>query len=70
MLGSFVTGIALLLGLALLDRSPSHSVKTDFLTSLVMIPIFLLGGYLTAHWQWQDLQKKHPEDRLPPLGVA
>ena len=32
MLGSFVTGIALLLGLALLDRSPAHSVKTEFLT--------------------------------------
>jgi len=66
MLGSFVTGIALLLGLALLDRSPAHSVKTEFLTWLVMIPILLLGGYLTSHWQWQDLQKKFPEDSLRP----
>lgn len=66
MLGSFVTGIALLLGLPLLDRSPAHSVKTDLLTSLIVLPIFLLGGYLTAHWQWQDLQEKYPKDRLPP----
>ena len=66
MLGSFVSGIVILLGLALLDRSPAHSVKTDFLISLIMLPIFLLGGYLTAHWQWQDLQKKYPEDSLPP----
>ena len=66
MLGSLVNGIVILLGLALLDRS--HSAKADFLTSLIMLPIFLLGGYLTAHWQWQDLQKKYPEDRLPPWG--
>ena len=64
MLGSFVTGITILLVLASLDRSPAHSVKADLLISLIMLPIFLLGGYLTAHWQWQDLQKKYPEDRL------
>jgi hypothetical protein len=66
MLGSFVSGLVILLGLAWLGRSPVHSPKTEFLTSLIMLPIFLLGGYLTAHWQWQDLQKKFPEDRLPP----
>lgn len=66
MLGTLVNGVIILLVLGLLDRSRSHSVKTDFLTSLIMLPIFLLGGYLTAHWQWQDLQKKYPEDRLPP----
>jgi hypothetical protein len=66
MLGSFANGLVILLGLAWLDRSPSHSLKTDFMTSLIMLPLFLLGGYLTAHWQWQDLQKKYPEDRLPP----
>jgi hypothetical protein len=65
-LGSFVNGLVILLALALLDRSPSHSLKADVLISLIMLPIFLLGGYLTAHWQWQDLQKKYPEDRLPP----
>lgn len=66
MLGSFVNGLVILLGLAWLDRSPSHSLKTDFMTSLIMLPLFLLGGYLTAHWQWQDLQKEYSEDRLPP----
>lgn len=66
MLGSAVTGVVILLGRALMDRSPSGSVKTDFLISLIVLAIFLLGGYLTAHWQWRDLQKKYPEDRLPP----
>lgn len=66
LLGSLVNGIIILLGLAFLSRSSSHSVKTDVLTSLIVLPIFLLGGYLTANWQWQDLEKKYPGDRLPP----
>jgi len=44
MLGSFVNGIVILLGLALLDRSPAHSVKTDFLTSLIMLQSFCWAG--------------------------
>jgi hypothetical protein len=66
MLGSLVNGLVILLALALLDHSPTHSLKADFLVLLIMLPIFLLGGYLTAHWQWQDLQKKYSDDRLPP----
>ena len=66
MLGTLVNGVIFLFVLALLDRSPLDSLKTDFLTLPILLPIFLLGAYLTAHWQWQDLQKKYPEDRLPP----
>lgn len=66
MLGSFVIGLVILLGLSWLDRSSSYSLKTHFLASLIMLPIFLLGGYLQARWEWQDLQKKYPEDRQPP----
>ena len=63
MLGSFVKAVVILIGLALFDRS--HSARADFLISLIVLPIFLLGGFLTAHWRWQDLQKKYPEDRPP-----
>lgn len=28
---------------------------------LIMLPIFLLGGYLTAGWRWKDFEKKYPE---------
>jgi hypothetical protein len=28
---------------------------------LVILPIFLLGGYLTGNWRWKDLEKKYPE---------
>lgn len=62
--GSLVSGLVVLLGLALFD--PSHSFRESIVPALVMLPIFLLGGYLTAVWQWQDFEKKYPEDRLPP----
>jgi len=64
MLGSFVIGLVVLVGLALFDRS--HSFRESVAPSLVVLPIFLLGGYLTALWQWQDFEKKYPEDKLPP----
>jgi hypothetical protein len=26
-----------------------------------MLPIFLVGGYLTGSWKWKDFEKKYPE---------
>jgi hypothetical protein len=26
-----------------------------------VLPIFLLGGYLTGSWRWKDLERKYPE---------
>lgn len=62
--GSFANGLVVLLGLALFD--PSHSFRESIVPALVVLPIFLVGGYLTAVWQWQDFEKKYSEDRLPP----
>lgn len=62
--GNLVIGLVVLLGLALL--APSHSFKESVVPTLVLLPILLLGGYLTAVWQWQDFEKKYPEDRQPP----
>jgi hypothetical protein len=28
---------------------------------LIMLPIFLLGGYLAGSWKWKDLEKRFPE---------
>jgi hypothetical protein len=28
---------------------------------LIMLPIFLLSGYLTGSWKWKDLERKYPE---------
>lgn len=64
MLGSLVIGLVILVGLALFDSA--HSFRESVVPSLVMLPIFLLGGYLTALGQWQDFEKKYPENKLPP----
>jgi hypothetical protein len=39
-----------------------HLFSRQFLVIwFVMLPIFLLGGYLTGSWRWKDLEKKYPE---------
>ena len=60
--GSLTTGLIILLGLALLR---TQTFRLGIVLALVMLPIFVVGGYLTASWQWQDLEKKYPGDRLP-----
>lgn len=62
-MGSLISGLVVLLGLAFFG--PSHSLKEDVEPALIVLPIFLLGGYLTTVWRWQDFKKKYPEDRLP-----
>ena len=37
-----------------------------FLIWFLLLPIFLAEGYLRGGWKWKDLEKKYPEDRLPP----
>src|SRR5215469_14401541 len=32
-----------------------------FLIWFILLPIFLLGGYLTGTWRWKDLEKKYPD---------
>lgn len=64
MMGSLAIGLVVLLGLALMDRS--HAFAETIVPDLVMLPIILLGGYLSAVWQWKDFEKKYPDDRLPP----
>jgi hypothetical protein len=52
------TGSAILVAVDLLGRSGSH-LRDNLLTYLVMLPIFVLGGYLQGRWEWQDLEKKY-----------
>ena len=50
------------------EHSPFSFLSTAFI-ALIMLPIFLLGAYLTAGWRWKDFEKKYPEDSLPPWQV-
>jgi hypothetical protein len=45
---------------------PVSSVRLIVFTSLITLPIFLLGGYLEGRWKWTDLEKKYPAETLPP----
>jgi hypothetical protein len=66
-LESLFTGFAVFLVLGLLpDHQQPSSLRTTALICLIMLPIFLLGGYLEGRWRWQDLEKKYPENNLPP----
>ena len=45
----------------------SHSSLQSYVYSaLILLPICLLGGYLTGRWRWTDFEKKYPENSLPP----
>jgi hypothetical protein len=41
------------------DRHP-FSASNVFI-DLIMLPIFLLSGYLNGVWRWNEMDKKYPE---------
>jgi hypothetical protein len=42
------------------------SLRLIVSSGLIMLPVFLLGGYLTGRWRWDDFEKKYPNASLPP----
>jgi hypothetical protein len=40
--------------------------RTTIVVWLSVLAICLLGSYLTGKWRWNDFEKNHPEDDLPP----
>ena len=58
-MGSLVIGLVAQLGLALFD--PSHVFREGIVPALIMLPLFLLGGHLTAVWQWRALRRSIPK---------
>jgi hypothetical protein len=66
MLASVLFWLILMVGLDLLGDRPHTTVQSMVVINLIMLPIFLLGGYLEGRWKWTDLQKKYPDHSLPP----
>jgi hypothetical protein len=45
---------------AFVNKGPVFSM--EFLSIwFTLLPVCLLGGYLTGKWKWQDFEKKYPE---------
>jgi hypothetical protein len=61
MLRSFMFWGIVISGLGFLDRSRMSSLRSELYLDLILLPIFLLEGYLAGGWQWKDLEKKFPE---------
>jgi hypothetical protein len=61
MLGSLLLWLVITAVDALTSHPHSFSLRSILFPSLIMLPIFLLYGYLNAGWRWKDSKKKHPE---------
>jgi len=48
------------LGVGLFDDRLRLSKQNIFIY-LIMLPIFILGGYLNGIWRWKELDKKYSE---------
>ena len=66
MLYSLVFWLILMPVLDLLAFKTNPLSMQNIVIDLILLPVSLLGGYLEAKWRWKDLEKKYPEDRLPP----
>ena|SRR5579863_2466339 len=64
------TGVTVLLTAIAIDwlnrQGTSHSVRSTVFSLVILLPIALLGGYLTGNWKWKDLERRFPDDTLPP----
>jgi hypothetical protein len=68
MLGSLPIWIGIVFVLPALERDHTHPPfsQSNIFSGVILLPIFLLGAYLSGRWKWQDLEKKYPENSLPP----
>jgi fumarate reductase subunit C len=58
---NIILWLAITVAIGFTDRSGSASVWSVAFTAIVLLPICLLGGYLSGRWKWSDFEKKYPE---------
>jgi hypothetical protein len=59
MLGAFLQWTVLATAFLLLRDRP-FALQTIVIADAVLLPVFLLWGYLKAGWKWDDLERKFP----------
>lgn len=60
MLFNIILWVGVTVVLPFTDR-PRPSLQSLSRIAITMLPIFLLGGYLSGKWKWSDFEKKHPD---------
>jgi hypothetical protein len=60
-IGSLISWAILTPALYLFGNHSHSYVRSMIFADLFVLPIFVLGGYLTGRWKWIDLEKKYPE---------
>ena len=58
---NIILWLAITVIIGLTDHSGSASVWSVAFTAIVLLPICVLGGYLSGRWKWSDFEKKYPE---------
>jgi len=59
MLGCLLLWFVMSAAQVFVDRN--RSLRPALFACLIMLPIFVLYGYLNAGWKWRDLQNKYPD---------
>ena len=52
LLGNYATDVSVL--------AVNGITRNDVLASAVLLPTFVLGGYLEATWKWKEMAEKYP----------
>jgi len=63
---SFVFWLILTTALDVLGGHRPYASRSSTIVNLIVLLIFLLGGYLEGRWKWTDFERKYPEGSLPP----
>ena len=57
LVGQLVMFVALMIGLYALDALHREARNTFFAVA-ILLPVWILGGYLQAIWKWKDILRK------------
>src|SRR6266700_7729183 len=65
-LGNILMWLVIVPVVAFGDRPHSFSERSTAFFGLIMLPIFIFGGYLSGRWKLKDFERKYPRIVSPP----
>jgi hypothetical protein len=61
LVGNILIWLVVVPVVAFVDRPHSSYVRLTLFSGFILLPVVLLGGYLSGRWKWNDFEKKYPE---------